>query len=92
MENCGKVLSVVGDRPAGGQARQALSWSDSRYSRVTLGACSACSGDYEDPDRTAWTPDPEEVEELSEASQEERSQETPAEPVERDDEFPAQGE
>jgi len=22
-----------------------------------LGACSACAGDYEDPDRTAWTPD-----------------------------------
>ncbi len=20
-------------------------------------ACSACAGDYEDPDRTAWTPD-----------------------------------
>ena len=22
-----------------------------------LRACSACAGDYEDPDRTAWTPD-----------------------------------
>jgi len=22
-----------------------------------LCACSACAGDYEDPDRTAWTPD-----------------------------------
>ena len=21
----------------------------------TVGACSACAGDYEDPDRTAWT-------------------------------------
>jgi hypothetical protein len=26
-------------------------------------ACSACAGDYEDPDRTAWTPDDEEDEE-----------------------------
>jgi hypothetical protein len=24
---------------------------------VGLCACSACAGDYEDPDRTAWTPD-----------------------------------
>jgi hypothetical protein len=23
-----------------------------------LHACSACPGDYEDPDRTAWEPDP----------------------------------
>jgi hypothetical protein len=28
-----------------------------------LGACSACSGDYEDPDRTAWPPAPEEADE-----------------------------
>jgi hypothetical protein len=26
-------------------------------------ACSACAGDYEDPDRTAWTPDDAEDEE-----------------------------
>ena len=26
-------------------------------------ACSACAGDYEDPDRTAWAPDDEEDEE-----------------------------
>lgn len=24
-----------------------------------LRACSACAGDYEDPDRTAWTEEPE---------------------------------
>lgn len=24
-----------------------------------LGACSACAGDYEDPDRTAWPPAPD---------------------------------
>jgi hypothetical protein len=28
-----------------------------------LGACSACAGDYEDPDRTAWLPTPEEADE-----------------------------
>jgi hypothetical protein len=92
VENCGKVFSVVGERPAGGHARQALSWSDSGDSRETLGACSACSGDYEDPDRTAWTPDPEEVEELTEPTREEKPQESAAAPVERDDEFLAKEE
>jgi hypothetical protein len=28
-----------------------------------LRACSGCAGDYEDPDRSAWEPDPEENEE-----------------------------
>jgi hypothetical protein len=27
--------------------------------------CSACAGDYEDPDRTAWEEDPEEIEEVT---------------------------
>jgi hypothetical protein len=27
-----------------------------------LRACSGCAGDYEDPDRSAWEPDPEENE------------------------------
>jgi hypothetical protein len=30
-------------------------------------ACSACAGDYEDPDRTAWTPDDGEEEERDSA-------------------------
>jgi hypothetical protein len=28
---------------------------------LALRACSACAGDYEDPDRTAWAPDDAEV-------------------------------
>jgi hypothetical protein len=35
-----------------------------------LSACSACAGDYEDPDRTAWTVETEE----GEARSEERAQ------------------
>jgi hypothetical protein len=31
-------------------------------------ACSACAGDYEDPDRTVWTPDDAEDEERDGAS------------------------
>ncbi len=30
-------------------------------------ACSACAGDYEDPDRTAWRPDDTEDPELDDA-------------------------
>jgi hypothetical protein len=30
---------------------------------IALRACSGCAGDYEDPDRSAWEPDPEENEE-----------------------------
>ena len=30
-------------------------------------ACSACAGDYEDPDRTAWTPNDVDDEERSPA-------------------------
>lgn len=50
-----------------------------------LGACSACAGDYEDPDRTAWTPDGDEEDHLGEKALE-RAQEK----AESDDEFPAQ--
>jgi hypothetical protein len=34
---------------------------------VEMRACSACGGDYEDPDRTAWAPDGEEGEESNDA-------------------------
>ncbi len=34
---------------------------------MVLSACSACAGDYEDPDRTAWSPDDGEVEERESA-------------------------
>jgi hypothetical protein len=44
----------------------ALAWPSAEQSEVysmsgggakELRACSACAGDYEDPDRTAWTAD-----------------------------------
>jgi hypothetical protein len=52
--------------------------------QAPLHACSACAGDYEDPDRTAWTPDEEEEDLLAEKAQE-RAQEK----AENGDEFPA---
>ena len=50
-------------------------------SQPPLRACSACSGDYEDPDRTAWTPDEEEEDLLAEKMREQ---------AQNGDEFPAQ--
>ncbi len=41
-------------------------------------ACSACAGDYEDPDRTAWSPDDAEDEQCEEA-QRTTTEEFPAE-------------
>ncbi len=34
---------------------------------IEIRACSACAGDYEDPDRTVWTPDDAEEEQREEA-------------------------
>lgn len=41
---------------------------------IPVGACSACAGDYEDPDRTAWEPEEheEEGDTESQEGQEER--------------------
>lgn len=42
---------------AEGRAVPLVSCGAESISPGRLGACSACAGDYEDPDRTAWTPD-----------------------------------
>lgn len=38
-------------------------WKSVQKAENFLRACSGCAGDYEDPDRSAWEPDPEENEE-----------------------------
>src|SRR5208282_3631703 len=38
-------------------------WKSVQTVENALRACSGCAGDYEDPDRSAWEPDPEEHEE-----------------------------
>ncbi len=63
MEKCGKVWRPDPAAAAGHEARDAVySISDNGGARE-MRACSACAGDYEDPDRTAWTPDEAEDEE-----------------------------
>jgi len=37
-------------------------WKSVQAVENVWGACSGCAGDYEDPDRSAWEPDPEEDE------------------------------
>ena len=62
MEKCGKVVGWKTNQETAEPA--AVRTEESRVGSRPLGlrACSACAGDYEDPDRTAWTPDSSEDE------------------------------
>lgn len=71
-------------RAAGGETFWPETYGESRQSQSPLRACSACAGDYEDPDRTAWMPD-EEEEDLRAETARERADEK----AEDGDEFPA---
>ncbi len=58
VEICGKVASAFmrGESgPRGGQELRTTLVQPGE--RCSLKACSACAGDYEDPDRTAWEAD-----------------------------------
>jgi hypothetical protein len=59
VEICGKLSGAGG--VVARSLLQAVVCGDWGASQRPLLACSACAGDYEDPDRTAWTPDPEEL-------------------------------
>src|SRR5580692_5496461 len=70
VEICGKP-----ERPGAGvdaRLRLAATFGDTAGSLPqALSACSACAGNYEDPDRTAWTPDVDdmgEVEDLDDSA------------------------
>ena len=54
MENCENLLR--------------LSVLPGALEAVPIEACSACAGDYEDPDRTAWTPDETDEDEVGDAA------------------------
>lgn len=45
-----------------GGAERSRASTECRARPAALRACSACAGDYEDPDRTAWTDDASEDE------------------------------
>ncbi len=57
VEKCGNFWDSI-LRFATGRERPADSVPGMRSGGAAeVRACSACAGDYEDPDRTAWTPD-----------------------------------
>src|SRR6476661_3666015 len=69
--------------------RHRRSYNGVEVSQSSQDACSSCAGDYEDPDRTAWTPDAEEIEERLRDGTPDRSLGGPKEEGECNDEFPA---
>ena len=78
MENCGKPCRSD-RRTADGLAVQGeVHLIDGAGGAIEMRACSACAGDYEDPDRTAWTPDDGE-DEQRDAAKRANTEELPAE-------------
>jgi hypothetical protein len=70
VEKCEKVWRLDGgtaDRHELPRAVYSIHGADATMT-MEIRACSACAGDYEDPDRTAWTPDDAEDEDDGDAS------------------------
>jgi hypothetical protein len=82
VENCGNVRRR-GERISVAPARSAGSFlSDGAGEMPAMRACSACAGDYEDPERSAWNPGDPDGEEREDEREEERqapNEEFPAE-------------
>jgi hypothetical protein len=82
VENCGNVRRR-GEGISVARARRAGSFlSEGAGEMPAMRACSACAGDYEDPERTAWSPDDPDGEEREDGREEERQalkEEFPAE-------------
>ena len=77
MENCAKPWEQ-GDKAAAPRIYAAAGYSiNAAKGMAEVQACSACAGDYEDPDRSAWNDDDED--EDSESSVRKNAKEFPAE-------------
>ncbi len=63
MEICGNLGRTLAGFGTPGGAGQSLASTERRARPAELCACSACAGDYEDPDRTTWSDDAIEDEE-----------------------------
>jgi len=57
VEKCGKVWRHEHGSAAERLARDPVYSICAAIRANEMRACSACAGDYEDPERTAWTPD-----------------------------------
>ena len=80
-------IALVGAPTRG--SRQPGFYGGREISQPSQTACSSCAGDYEDPDRTAWTPEAEDDEERSQDVTRNRSLGGTEEEGECNDEFPA---
>jgi len=63
VEKCGKVWRQEPETAARHDARDGVYLLPGARAASEMRACSACAGDYEDPERTAWTPDDAEEDE-----------------------------
>ncbi len=63
MEKCGKLWREQRQAADGNEVQGAVYLINGADATIVMGACSACAGDYEDPDRTAWAADDAEDEE-----------------------------
>ncbi len=57
VERCGKVWHSAGRTADHRREESEVYTKNKARGTNVMRACSACAGDYEDPDRTAWTPD-----------------------------------
>ena len=57
VNKCGKLRRQTDAAAAPSGARYKAQGTEHGGAMAGVRACSACAGDYEDPDRTAWTPD-----------------------------------
>lgn len=62
MEKCGKLWRSDGRTPDRREAQGGAYLKNGVRDTTEMRACSACAGDYEDPDRTAWPADDAEEE------------------------------
>ena len=63
MEKCGKLWRSKHETAERLGMKGAVHWIRGAGGMAEMRACSACAGDYEDPDRTAWVADEAEDEE-----------------------------
>jgi hypothetical protein len=61
VEKCGNYFGRKGNQQDVAEPAAAAERARAGSRPLALRACSACAGDYEDPDRTAWAPDDAEV-------------------------------
>jgi hypothetical protein len=57
VDNCGKPQSIAGKFASPAGADRESRGRQRGGATASLRACSACAGDYEDPDGRAWAPD-----------------------------------